>query len=117
MSARITDAEVKEILDTDISDTTPFITAANLIVTNTLGSESMSTSLLKEIERWLTAHLASMRDQRIKSERFGDAEATYQGITGMGLDFSSYGQQVKLLDTSGKLALIGYRPAEIKAIM
>ena len=26
MSARVTDAEVKEILDTDISDTTPFIT-------------------------------------------------------------------------------------------
>lgn len=114
--ARVTDAEVKEIFDTDIADTTPFITVANILVTDVLGSESLSTTLLKEIERWLAAHFASMRDPRIQREKLGDADVTYHGKSAMGLDGTPYGQQAKLLDTSGKLESIGKMKAEIKTI-
>jgi len=113
--ARVTDDEVKEIIETSIT-TTPFITVANLIVTERLANEGLGDSLLKEIERWLAAHLVAIRDQRPQNERIGDANITYQGRSGLGLDATQYGQQVKILDTSGKLANLGKRVARIEMI-
>lgn len=110
--ARVTDGDVKEILDTDI-DTTAFIIAANLIVTDKLASSGLSTTHLKEIERWLAAHLACTNDKRSQSEKLGAAEATYEGKTGLGLDSTSYGQQVKLLDTTGTLARLGMKRGRV----
>lgn len=104
MAARVSDAEVKEILDTSIS-TTPFITAANLIVNQHLLNAALSDELLTEIERWLAAHLACMRDPRLRDAATeGGTRASYErGAAGKGLDATSYGQQVKLLDPTGLL--------------
>ncbi len=52
MAARVSDTEVKEIIDTTVT-TTAFITAANLLVNNVLSDAGHSEELLKEIERWL----------------------------------------------------------------
>jgi len=116
MSTRVTSDEVKEIIDTDISDISTFITAANLIVTDKLGSAGLSSALMKEIERWLSAHFVAIRDQMPQSEKTGESSIKYQGKTDMGLDFTSYGQQVKLLDTSGILVALGKRAAEFIAL-
>ena len=122
MANRVTADEVEAIMDDAFAmessfDVTPFITAANLVVTDRLGLSGLGDDLLKEIERWLSAHLASCKYTRHKSEAIGDAQQTLQvGPLGKGLDWSSYGQQVKLLDSTGVLANVGKRKAFLKAM-
>jgi len=119
--ARTTAAEVKQIMDNcTVSDTIvdEFITAANLTVTEILGSDtSLSTAQKTEIERWLTAHMLAVTVWRTAvKERVGEAWADYPGQFGQGLSGSSYGQMVLVLDTTGKMANIGKRGASIYAI-
>ena len=103
---RISDADVKAILDTDL-ETTPFIAAATLMIDAYLISAGLPAVLLTEIERWLAAHLACIRDPRFREARTGgDAMVFERGQAGQGLSATSYGQQVLLLDTSGILALV-----------
>jgi hypothetical protein len=114
--ARVTSQEVKEIIETSITDVTVFITSANLIVTDYLAGEGYSTEKLKEIERWLSAHFVCAMDMRVQSESVNGASASYQGSTGMGLDSTSYGQRVKMLDSSGVLSSLGRRKAQLSTI-
>ena len=121
MANRTTATEVKQIIDTDLDDTivTAFISDANPIVTDAIGSDTTLSSAQKaSIEKWLSAHLiASTRDQQAAKEGDDDATITYQGKWGMGLDATSYGQMVKLLDTTGKIAAsIGKKRASLKAV-
>ena len=115
--ARVTNAEVKEIIDTELTEAqvAPFVEIANLIVTDRLTGEH-STALLKEIERWLAAHFAAIRDPRAKSEKTADASATYYGNAGLGLNHTPYGQQVLAMDTTGILASLGKRKASFRTI-
>lgn len=118
---RVTAPEVKEILKTNLSDPVidAFITAANLTVTEIIGDDTtLSADQKKEVERWFTAHLIGCTRQKQKqSEKLGEAAATYQGQTGKGLDATLYGQQVKVLDTTGKMAAkIGKKAVSIHAI-
>lgn len=108
MANRVTAAEVKEIISTDLDNDTVdvFIGAANLTVTEIIGDDtSLSDDQKKEVERWLSAHLiACTRQQQPQRQAVDAANIVYQGKTGMGLDATFYGQQVKILDTSGKMA-------------
>ena len=117
MSTRVDGDEVKEIFDTELTalQIVPFITIANLIVTDKLTDEH-STALLKEIERWLAAHFVAIRDPRAKSEKTADASATYHGNAGLGLNHTPYGQQVLAMDTTGILASLGKRKASFRTI-
>lgn len=121
MSNRATEAEVKEVIDTTLTDEaiTPFLTVSNLLVTDILTDEGYPDALMKEIERWLAAHLVAIRDPRVSEEKIGDVAAKYQGKSGLGLNHTSYGQQVMVLDHHGKLAEIaqGKGPAEVKTIL
>lgn len=117
MANRVTDSEVKKLISTDF-DTAPFITAANLIVTAQLGSSGLSSDHLKEIERWLSAHFIAVADsdKNLSRRSIGDTEVYYGGKTGLNLDFTRFGQQVKVLDTTNTLANLGKIEASIKAI-
>jgi len=115
MANRVTDEDVKKIISTTI-DTTPFITPANLIVTDRLSGEGLGDPLLKEIERWLAAHLVAIRDPVYKTEKTGDASATVFAEGGKGLDATPYGQQVKVLDITGKMATLGQKAAKLEVI-
>lgn len=108
MSVRVTDDEVKEILDTELSSLTPFIAAASQLVD---GISGLDADVLKEIERWLAAHLVSMRDKRVSKASVGDSSHTYEGKTGLGLDFTRYGQTAKMLDTTGTLNKLSLKKA------
>ena len=109
--------DVKRILDTELGDDDiqAYISSANVLIDNTL---SDTPSSLKEvIVLWLTAHMiASTREQQISEAGAGPARVKFQGKTGLGLDSTQYGQQVKVLDTSGKLASLGRVRAELFAI-
>lgn len=106
---RTTGGEVKQIFETDLtaSEVTEFITIANLIITEVLGSSSLSSDTLTEIERWLTAHFASAWDQRLVSEKIGDSAVVYQYVKEKGIKSTDYGQRAMLLDTTGLLARLG----------
>lgn len=120
MATRATEAMVKEIINTDLTDeqVTPFLAAANTMVTDLLLGENYSTATLQEIERWLAAHFVAVRDPQVTQEKTDDAQATYEGKTGMGLNSTRYGQQAMLLDHHGILARVASskRPAEVKTI-
>lgn len=104
--ARVTDAEVKTIIQTTL-DTTPFINTATLIVDEDLAGSGLSTSRLREIELYLAAHFVTLREKQVTEEKLGDASNKYLGEVELYLDASIYGQQVKVLDTSGILSNIG----------
>jgi hypothetical protein len=116
--ARVTYLEVKDIIDTDLTEAqiNAFIRSANLMVTNRLTSLIVSADLLKDIELWLSAHFVAIRDPRQKSVSIGSASTSFHGNSGMGLDFTPYGQQVKLLDYTGELSKGGLKRATFEVI-
>lgn len=119
--ARTTATEVKAIMDNcTLSDTIidAYITAANAVVTDVLGDDTdIGSTLLDEIEKWYSAHLvASTTHRQTAEEQLGDAKVKYAGQYGKGLEFTSYGQVVLQLDTTGKMSALGKRGAKIRAI-
>lgn len=117
--ARTTAAEVKQILDTDLSDAIvdAYIVGANAMVTDALSSSGLSDTLLEEIERWLSAHMiASTRERMAEKEGAGGASITYTGKYGEQLASTPYGQQVLILDTTGTMASLGKKKAVLAAV-
>lgn len=114
-TARTTYAEVSEVIETTLTEAqvNAFINAASRVVTTVLAASGLAAASLEDIEMFLAAHLLSMRDQRAAAETIGDYQITYQGTSGLGLDATLYGQQVKLLDTTGLLANLGQRAASL----
>lgn len=118
--ARVTAAEVKEIIDTTrtTAQINAVITAANLMVTNTVGSESsVSTALAKELERWLTAHMLAITVERqeIKGE-VGDIKAEYAKLEGKGFDSTTYGMTLLEMDPTGNFAALGRKAVKMTAV-
>ena len=106
MAARVTDEELEEIIEVESGDTlTPFITAANLLVTKLCTDSDYSDGLLAAIELWLAAHFYAIKQPRYASETAGVA-VTYQHKVDMGFKVTTYGQQALLLDTEGNLAAV-----------
>lgn len=126
MALRASAAEVKEIIDTALSEAAvgPFLTVANLLVDRveaaitSAGWEAYSAALLKEIERWLAAHFVAVRDPRISMSVVGAGQTRYHGQSKIRLDHTPYGQQVMLLDHYGVLSQMSesQRPFELKTI-
>ena len=102
--ALVTDAEVKEIIDTELTTTT-FITTAHLIVTEDLGDAGYSSDRQKQIELYLAAHFTALMEEGggITRRRMGDSDESYALVKGNGLMMTRYGQQAMALDTSGIL--------------
>jgi len=100
---RVIDADVQEILETNL-DCTPFILAANILVNKVLGASGLDEAHLKEIERWLAAHFTCMMDPHEREAQADTARSQFEGAWGLGLDHTRYGQQVKILDTTGLLS-------------
>lgn len=103
--ARVTATEVREIFDTDLvdEDLNQFINMANRFVTAVLATAGLAAATLTDIELLISAHFAALKDPRTSQEGLGEWSFTGQGTTAMNLDATFYGQQAKLLDTTGTL--------------
>lgn len=118
MAVRVTAADVKAILDdtelkTSVIDT--FIISANTMVNNILGTGT--TDNLKEIERWLTAHMITItRERQALREEAGGARIDYVGTFGEGLKSTSYGQMVLALDETKLMAATTGKAASIYVV-
>ena len=107
MTARVSQAEVLAIAPAiTLADITPFIDAASLIVDdlNTRCGKSFDAARLKEIERFLSAHLASFavgtgsKDKSRESIARGDYDVSYAtSKLGQGILGTTYGQTANLL--------------------
>lgn len=107
-------------MDTDIPDAqvTPYIQSATVFVDNHLLGKLVD-GLLKEIERWVVAHMIALtRERTALSEEAGGAKIVYAGDWGRDLDATSYGQMAKMLDSSGTLSALnkGKQPAFVRAV-
>ena len=111
--SRITVDDLVEIFETELTEAqlSAFVNSAHYVIQNNLLSSGLSSDILTEIHKYLAAHFASLRDQRIASERVADVSMNYQGKTDMGLNATLYGQTALMLDTSGSLANLALKPA------
>lgn len=117
--ARVTAAEVLEIIDVDesISNINPFVLSGNLLVTNTLGgSTQLDEATLKEIERNVVAHLITSADPRAAQEKTEDISVKYEGNFGKYFESSRYGQVALMLDFTGALAKAGMKKASLGVV-
>lgn len=116
---RTTEADVLELMDTDLtsSQITPFLTTANAIVTDKLAGTTLSTTILEEIEKYLAAHIASVRSKFAIEEQIGDLAKVKTGYKGgEGLQATPYGEMVLMLDTTGTMKSSYGRIVSIAAI-
>ena len=111
--SRITVDDLVEIFETELTEAqlSAFVNSAHYLIQANLLSSGLSSDVLTEIHKYLAAHFASLRDQRIASERVADVSMNYQGKTDMGLNATLYGQTALMLDTSGSLANLALKPA------
>jgi hypothetical protein len=109
--ARVTAADVEELVDVDSSiSLTPFITAANELVTELCTDSGYTDTRLALIEGWLSAHFYLIRDQAVASENArGGIGVTYQYKIGLMLAQTKQGQTAMMLDTAGNLAALSKR--------
>jgi len=118
MAVRTTNVQVKQILDNTALTGTQidsYIVSANALVNAALGTGT--DDILTQIEMWLTAHMiASTRERMAASEEAGGAKIEYIGTFGERLDSTPYGQMVRMLDTTGRMAKLGLREIGIIAI-
>jgi len=106
---RVTEEEVEDILtfDSTVEDLTPFIAAAEQLVTAMcVPTGKYSDDNLKEIERWLAAHFLAIRSPRYLSESLGPQSHSIALQVGLNLGLTPYGQQAMLLDFLGGLAYL-----------
>lgn len=105
----VSDAQVKAIIDTK-RDTTPFITTAQLLVTEELAGSGLSSDRLDQIVLYLAAHFVCITEESggLKRSKLGDGDDTFNSPNSksQGLAFTRYGQQALLLDKSGSLAAL-----------
>jgi len=98
--------EIQEIVATELTTERiqAYIDGANALVESALFGKGLPDVLLKEIERWLSAHLLVTTSQRqLEKASAGPAGATFFGKSGAGLNSSTYGQTVLHMDTTGTL--------------
>lgn len=118
--ARTTATEVKQILDdSSLLDAIvdAYIIGANALITANLTGSGLSDILMKEIERWLTAHMiACTRERMAAKEGAGGAFIEYTGQYGDSLSSTPYGQMVMTLDTTGAMASLGGKAATVFSI-
>ena len=117
MAWRVSDGEVREILDSDDSlNIAPFIDTATALTDYVSAQDTnsrLNAALLKEIEKNLAAHFYALKDTQYQEKRTEKASAVFYGKTGMGLDFTPWGQTAKLLDVTGTLDTLSTKKHQV----
>jgi hypothetical protein len=112
--ARTTDAEIKELVDTD-KDVGWAVEAATVLVDEHLVGIGISDSMLQRIELFIGAHLAELASAGagIIRESTGVSSTTWANIYGEGFRATRWGQQALALDFTG--TLVGLTSTKHKA--
>lgn len=118
--SRVTAAEVLTIMDNvELADpiVEAYISGAEAFIAENLSGTNLAESTLKEIERWLSAHLIAIsRERQSKKESAGKAAIEYAGAWGEGLKMTSFGQTAIALDSTGTLSNLSMKQITFFAI-
>lgn len=103
---RVRPDSVRSIFFTEASDgeLLTWISVAHRIVEDRLTGEGVPDPTLKEIERQLSAHYATINDPEGGDVTLGGTESSDSTERGLHLDQTRYGQAAKTLDPTGMLA-------------
>lgn len=100
--ARTTEAAVRLIIDTDVetAQVEAFIDDASGWVDDHLVGLDLSDATLTRIEKYLAAHLITLRDPRVRQSRVGDVSETLQRDT----QVTEYLRTAAAMDDTGTVA-------------
>jgi len=113
MAIRILISQVRDCvyLSSKFTDSmvTQCISTANAVSDGPLADQSLTESILTQIELYLAAHYCSLREPQIFEEEWGGRdsiakEKRSKANVGIGFNATWFGQQAISLDTSGVLA-------------
>lgn len=118
--ARVTPAEVKEILNVSY-DLQPYIDLAHIFINKSVEPRcDYSEDELKSLELWVSAHFAFMSSPdspgggAIKSKSEGQLSVSYAGVFGKNFEGSPYGQNALIFDRCGILPQLGKQRAMVR---
>jgi hypothetical protein len=105
--ARVSAEEVKEVIETSLTDDTVcsnMIDTANLLVDTHLGT-TLSEQVLKKVELYLAAHFVALTEERggITLSKMGDSSESYANVYTQGFNSTRFGQTALALDSTGVL--------------
>lgn len=107
MAVRTTANAVSEIVKVKSGDDlTPFIEAANSIVTQHCTDDAFTAAQLELIERWLSAHFYLVYHPAGLIERAGPVSKQIESRVDLGFDVTRHGQMAMRLDWSGALSAL-----------
>lgn len=102
--SRTTVLAVGKIIEVDPTiDLEPFLLDAAVFYNSVVGTANTE-EVAEMVERWLSAHFYSIRDNRVSQESAGPVSQTLVGRVDLRLDGTYHGQQAIMLDTSERLA-------------
>lgn len=107
MTTRVDEIELRRVLKAqDTDDLSVFLRSANVLVTDLLGTSSLSGDVLALIELYMAAHLYTVTEERgaLAAETVGDAVERYHNVYKAGFSSTRFGQQAMVLDSTGTLA-------------
>lgn len=112
--ARTNATDVDEILDTSISNLTPWVEAANSVVDRVASEDSnndLSSGDLQRIEKFLAAYYATAQDPRAESMSGASRSESRYDVDGEGN--ASYKEVAEAIDTTGVVASAGLPTAKV----
>ena len=107
MAVRTTASDVGDIVKVKSGDDlTPFIEAANAIVTQHCTNTAFTAIQLELIERWLSAHFYLIYNPARLNERASVVSKQIESRVDLGFDVTRHGQMAMRLDWSGALSAL-----------
>lgn len=99
-------SDVTAIISTSIGTAAirSHINTADVILKRSVDNHDIDRDIRDELLKWLAAHFCAIQDPRMVEDMAGGMRSVFEGKSGMGLDFTRYGQQAKLIDPTGELS-------------
>jgi hypothetical protein len=115
---RATDRSVRDVISLkDELDVESFIrTASNVLASlETCMAGKNNAATLTDIETYLAAHFAAMRDPQYQTRSQGRTSSSFQGQTAMGFQLTWWGQTATRLDVTGCLGQLDRMKHKVSA--
>jgi hypothetical protein len=121
MAVLASSGDVQELMNNTSINATyieSILVTVDLILTKIFEYDgTVSSDLLKEMQKFYAAHLIASTTYRTASdEKIGDAQVKYTGTWGKGFESTPYGQALLALDPTGLIARSNRISASITAI-
>ena len=118
--SRVNAADIEQLVNAfdtdsiDMDEVDSYIDTASVMVDSYLLNKGITEALLSQIEKYVAAHLYSIKHRYLIEEEIAGAKGKTGFKGGVGLSGTPYGQTAITLDFTGTLAKIGSVNGDIK---